>query len=542
MSRSDEPIPLKVLIVEDSPEDAEIVLWELRKAGFAPVSLRVDERQQMLDALQSEEWQIVLSDYVMPHFSGLEALELVKQGGHDMPFIIISGRVGEDIAVEAMRAGASDYLLKGNLSRLCAVIAREIGEADLRRESKRAERELYLLKKAVENLPLGLTITDLNHKILYINPTEAEMHGYSTDELIGESTHMLAPPETWQDVHLADISLDSIRRRESINLKKDGSTFPTYIISNLVTEDAAKVPIAMVTCCEDITERKNMEMTLRRQMAAIESSMDGIIIFDHSGHLTYVNQASAETYGYNQSADFMGQGWEMLLSADDVARLKSDVLPILADVGKWSGELTGRRRSGTVFPMEISITNVEDNGYVCVFRDISERKLSEERLRYLSTHDPLTGFYNRLYFEGEMDRLNHSRQYPISVIVADVDGLKRVNDSFGHTTGDELLRCAARAIASAFRNEDMVARIGGDEFVILLPDTDQEAVMRGVERIRKKVIEINTEEREFLLSLSLGFATTSKPGTLDEAVRIGDQHMYEDKLARRCGRDDGFVL
>jgi len=133
---------LHVLIVEDSERDAALLLRKLKEVGYEPVYQRVETCDDMKSALEKQKWDIVLSDYIMPEFSGIAALELLNQTGIDIPFIVISGQIGEDVAVEAMRAGASDYLMKGNYKRLGAAIARELIEAENRRQRRRAEKEL----------------------------------------------------------------------------------------------------------------------------------------------------------------------------------------------------------------------------------------------------------------------------------------------------------------------------------------------------------------------------------------------------------------
>lgn len=531
-------IPLNLLIIEDSLDDAEILLWEIRRGGFDVTWERVDTAKAMEEALSQRPWDFIISDYVMPTFSGLAALELLQNRGVDIPFVIVSGRVGEDIAVAAMRAGANDYLMKGNLARLVPVIKRELAEVVARRDRLQEQKELYLLKQAIDRLPLGLTITDLNRRILYTNPAEAAMHGYTVGDLIGQSVRMLAPTDSWEEKSLHKLPKNSVFSREVTNQRKDGSTFMVHRVANVVTAEDGETPVAMISICEDITERKMTEITLLRQMTAIESAMDGIAITDQRGRFTYVNQAFASIFGHNLTSDLVGQGWESLLVESDQKRLREEIESQIRNGGNWRGELTGCRAVKFIFPLEATITRVEGNGFVCVVRDISERKLTEERLHYMSTHDVLTGFYNRGYVEGELDRLDRSRQYPVSIIVADVDCLKKVNDSHGHQAGDELLRLAAQGIAGAFRAEDIVARYGGDEFIVLLPETDVEAAARAVRRIKESVARLNETQREFTVSLSLGTATALAPGGLTEAVCLADQRMYADKQAKRCGRSE----
>jgi light-regulated signal transduction histidine kinase (bacteriophytochrome) len=134
--------PLHILIVEDSEDDAILLLRELRKGGYEPVHERIETPEAMKAALEKGMWEVVISDYVLPRFSGLAALGLLKESGQDLPFIIVSGKIGEDIAVGAMTAGAHDYIIKGNLTRLVPAVERELREADVRREKREAEEAL----------------------------------------------------------------------------------------------------------------------------------------------------------------------------------------------------------------------------------------------------------------------------------------------------------------------------------------------------------------------------------------------------------------
>ena len=136
------PKPLKVLVIEDSEVDALLLLEQLRAGGYAPDARRVDNAEDLMDALDKQKWDLIFSDHAMPRFSSTEALEIVRSAALDVPFIIVSGVIGEEAAVAAMRAGAQDYLMKGNLARLVAAVARELGDAEERRAHREAERIL----------------------------------------------------------------------------------------------------------------------------------------------------------------------------------------------------------------------------------------------------------------------------------------------------------------------------------------------------------------------------------------------------------------
>ncbi|HWR30377.1 MAG TPA: diguanylate cyclase, partial [Negativicutes bacterium] len=165
--------------------------------------------------------------------------------------------------------------------------------------------------------------------------------------------------------------------------------------------------------------------------------------------------------------------------------------------------------------------------------DIAERKQMEEKLIYFSMRDSLTGLYNRAYFQEELRRLNDGRYVPIAVIVCDVDGLKLYNDSFGHLLGDQLIKKAAEILANTFRAGDVVARIGGDEFAVLLPNISRETVEKTIIRLQNSISEANEQNDEFLLSISTGMAIShDKSINLTRLFREADSDMYREKNKR----------
>ena len=151
-------IKLRILIVEDSEDDALLVMRELRNGGYDPVFERVETAEAMVAALGKESWDLVIADYVLPKFSGLDALRTLRETGFDLPFILVSGTIGEETAVEAMKAGAHDYIMKNNLKRLIPAVERELKEAKMRQERGRMERELKKRVKELEefyNIAIG---------------------------------------------------------------------------------------------------------------------------------------------------------------------------------------------------------------------------------------------------------------------------------------------------------------------------------------------------------------------------------------------------
>lgn len=161
--------------------------------------------------------------------------------------------------------------------------------------------------------------------------------------------------------------------------------------------------------------------------------------------------------------------------------------------------------------------------------DITEQKAAEERLRYISTHDTLTGLYNRTFFEAEIGRLQNSRLFPISIIMADLDNLKGLNDSQGHAAGDAALKELARIFTTTFRSEDIIARIGGDEFVVLLPETDVSTTHEMISRIYSAHEVYIKQNPGITFGFSLGSATAEAGTPLVKTLETADKAMYTTK-------------
>ncbi|MBI4319888.1 MAG: response regulator [Chloroflexi bacterium] len=195
-------IPLRVLIVEDSEDDAQLLLRELRRGGYDVTFALVDTRSAMLAALDEQTWDIVIADFVMPHFSGLAALKALQERGVDLPFIVVSGKIGEDVAVGAIKAGAHDYVLKDNLARLVPAIRWELREAEVRRERGRAEEERIQLVREqaaraeaeaahrqiasiLESITDGFVAVDRDGRFTYVNREAQRLLGRPSEELIG---------------------------------------------------------------------------------------------------------------------------------------------------------------------------------------------------------------------------------------------------------------------------------------------------------------------------------------------------------------------
>lgn len=265
----------RILIVEDSEDDAQLLLRALRAGGIlAPVCKRVDTAEGMRAALDAQPWDIVLSDYNMPRFDALAALEIARRKDADLPFILISGTIGEEVAVAAMRAGADDYFVKGHLGRLIAAIERELREAVERRARKRVEAELreseaiyrtlvdqasdsiLLLERPSEGRPDGIPI------ICDANAAALRLHGYSREELLGRPISILDADATESLIMERTSRLQAGKNAvfEAKHRRKDGSVFDLEVSVKEVTIGGKRL---LLDISRDITKRKKAEESVR---------------------------------------------------------------------------------------------------------------------------------------------------------------------------------------------------------------------------------------------------------------------------------------
>lgn len=277
------------------------------------------------------------------------------------------------------------------------------------------------------------------------------------------------------------------------------------------------------------SERRFRETLENIRLIAVELDLDGNIIFCNDFLLDLAGWRREEVLGCNWFGIFVPLGRELLKSYKD--KIDAGELPT-----SYENEIVTRSGERRLVSWNNTLLYSRDgvvSGMAIIGEDITDRRVAEVKLQHLSTHDILTGLYNRTFFEEEMDRLKRGRQFPVSIIAADVDGLKGVNDSLGHEAGDRLLRMAAVVLFDAFRAEDVVARIGGDEFGVLLPEADAHVVAEAIRRIRKRLEDINATDNEFSVSISLGAATAQTTKELSKALKVSDERMYQDKFNRK---------
>jgi len=278
--------PLRVLIVEDSEDHTLLLLRELKRGGYDPISQRVDTASDMKEALKKQSWDIVIADHNMPQFSAPAALNLLKETGVDQPFIIVSGAIGEDMAVNAMKSGASDYIYKGNLSRLIPAVEREMQEVQVRQERKQAKEDLKLSEEKFGTLfhnandiicLYELLDNGLPGRFIEVNDVACRKLGYTRDDFFS-----LTP----MDLGLLQNTDGNCNVMQRL-LNQDDATFETSFVS----KDKKVIPVevsshifwlkrtrSVFSICRDISERKQAENDLKESLEKLTSAMEGVIL------------------------------------------------------------------------------------------------------------------------------------------------------------------------------------------------------------------------------------------------------------------------
>ncbi|MDO9303133.1 MAG: response regulator, partial [Anaerolineales bacterium] len=220
-------LPLAVLIVEDSESDAQLIVRLLKKAGYAVISEQVETAEQMRSALEKQTWDIVISDYSLPQFGGRAALELLKEKQVDIPFIVVSGVIGEENAVAMMKAGAHDYLIKGNLARLAPAVKRELEQAEIRQERKQAEQDLRASEEKyrmlVEQASDAIFVANPDGQYLDVNPAGCKLSGYTREEILQLRMQDIAKASPNNPFRFKELKEGKVLITEREMFRKDGT-------------------------------------------------------------------------------------------------------------------------------------------------------------------------------------------------------------------------------------------------------------------------------------------------------------------------------
>jgi len=355
------PKPLRVLIVEDSEDDAQNLLLELRRGGYEPIFERVDTKKGMNSALNRESWDIVLSDYSMPKFNGLDALKIIKERELNTPFILISGTIGEELAVNAMKAGANDYLMKDNLKRLVPAIERELKEAQIRLERKQAEilfrKTQTKLQNLIETIPAVVYIAKLDEvrSTEYVSPQIKNLLGFSAEE-------WLADPELWyKQIHPEDRSrvmqeffqsyITQEPQRKEYRIKSKSGYFIWVRDESIIIEGEIGEANFSQGVIIDITECKKAEVELKESYNKIQKILEAIVQTLSSA----IEKREPYTAGHQRRVTQLAISICKELGLPEEKIKEIQIGGLLHDLGKIAIPSEFLNRSGKLTKVELSV-------------------------------------------------------------------------------------------------------------------------------------------------------------------------------------------
>jgi len=436
--------PLRLLIIEDSEDDVLLLIRALKSGGYDPDYERVETADSMKAALDGSSWDVLISDYVMPRFSGLEALRILRKTGLDVPFIIVSGKIGEDTAVEAMRSGAQDFIIKGNLSRLVPAVERELKEAEIRRKRRKAEEALRESEVKMAAIAAAATdavvMIDDRGIISYWNPAAVRIFGYTRKAALGRPVVDLLVPHQYHQPFREGMA-EFLRNGKGpvmgktmdlSAIRKEGTEFPVEVsfssvrvkkqwhavgiirditgrklqeeelsryrdsLEVLVEERTAELSRANRRLEQEISDRKIAEKSLWTAIAKVEEEKakseaiiaalgDGISIQDRDFRILYQNQIHRELMG-DHRGEYCYLGYAGL---DDVCA-GCHMIPAFREGGVHTVEKYVTTINGPAY-VEITVSSLRDasGGIVAgieIVRDITGRKKMEEELREHRDH------------------------------------------------------------------------------------------------------------------------------------------------------------
>jgi diguanylate cyclase (GGDEF)-like protein/PAS domain S-box-containing protein len=527
--------PANILLVEDSPIDAELTARVLQKAGITHRVTRVDTEQAFLDALAESPPDVIISDYSMPHFDGLAALGLAKKHAPHIPFLFLSGTIGEEVAIESLRRGAADYVLKSNLVRIASAVERALKESLERADKRRAEQELRIAQERfalfMQHLPGPAFIKALDGSFEYVNLSFEKLANSSRDALIGKKIGDLWPRNAelhaTNDAWVKDNNR-ALRTFEDIS-HIDGDH--SYLVHKFPIPDETGQPAFIGGIAIDITDRILAERKVARlsRIHALLSGINSAIVRVRSQQelLEDVCRIAVEEGGFklvwiSLSNDEEGTGFLTSASHPAVTHpiasddrqtgarvalvgevVRRDAPFVTSDAGLIASiepaPDADRQKIMSIAALPLRMdaravgalvlcageTHIFDNEELHLLLDLAGDVSfaltyleNKSRLDYLAYYDSLTGLPNRTLCSDRIDQLVRSYvagQRGAAIVVLDIERFSQINDSLGRQSGDNLLKLVAARLRKTFSFAATVARLGGDTFALVLGEIEEVA-------------------------------------------------------------------
>ena len=402
------------------------------------------------------------------------------------------------------------------------------------------ERKKVLLDELFSSNPDAIALVSNEDDILRINDSFEDLFEYKEDQIIGKKINDLIVPKDKIDEanYLSEKALNKNKFYvETVRLSKNSKKINVSISSAPITIDG--VQIGVFAIYRDITERKKIQNEIEKKSSLLNALLinfpEPVYFKNKKREFILANDLAAKNLGVDSKNDLIGRTDDDFLPPKDAKISKDEEEKIMSELKPMNSvKKTGDDSWSLITKAPFIDINGNLKGIIGINQDITDRKRAElelekerNRIEYISFHDKLTGLYNRRFFEEEMKRLQNSRLNPITIVVADLDNLKKINDTYGHDKGDEYIINAANSLKKSTRDEDILARLGGDEFSIILPGVGEKEVESFCKRVKNCCAEKD-------VSISLGYAVRKSNQTnLEKIFTKADKKMYEEKRIKK---------
>jgi diguanylate cyclase (GGDEF)-like protein/PAS domain S-box-containing protein len=408
---------------------------------------------------------------------------------------------------------------------------------------RRTARELQLRSAALEAAANGIVITDRHGTILWANHAFTKMTGYSKEEVLGKNPRLLKSgeqPESYYAELWSTISSGKVWQGEIVNRRKDGTTYTEEMTITPVTQDlGSATDTYFIAIKQDVTERKKAEEELQRLASIVEFSEDAIISKNMDGVITSWNRGAEKIYGYTRG-EVVGRDLSFLLPPERQAEIQAIMERVLSGHPIECLETQRLTKTGSVLDVSLSVSPVKDaSGHIAgasaIARDITQRKAAEKQVQFLAYYDALTGLPNRTLLQDRLTKALASarrQQCKVALLFLDLDRFKTINDSLGHSVGDLVLKKVAERLKKWAREQDTVARVGGDEFLIVLAAVKEaaDAAVAAERLMSTMTAEFVAQGHSLGISCSVGISIFPEHGADGETlIKNADAAMYSAK-------------
>jgi len=395
------------------------------------------------------------------------------------------------------------------------------------------------LDTILKSLPEIIILLDERGNYLNILTKDSEDLVDDKEELIGKNVSEILPEphaDKFFELCQANYEEEEVKSYEYDLIINGERKYFEALFASIDPED--RIGRITVASIRNITKLRETEQRLEEQQAyfrqLFNNSTEAICLLDNNHCVMNVNKRFEELFGYSEE-ELKGHDLDEFILPEECINKGKNYTESVKNGEKVKAETIRKTKDGSRidvfmqgFPVNLANGQI---GIYGLYTDISERKKKEREIEYLSFHDEMTGLYNRRYYENELERLEDSRRLPIAIVIGDIDGLKKVNDNYGHKAGDKFIITAAQILSEVSRNEDVVARLGGDEFAVILPETNCKAAKIYCQRILDEIDNFNSQsDLPYDLSISLGTGVYDQNSkSLENVFNKADKIMYANK-------------